>query len=265
MDHQIKFRQKTLHAVSEGEGIPLLLLHGYLESLRIWDSFAGLLKHHYKVIRMDLPGHGQSDVIAPVHTMELMAESVSAVLNALAIDACILVGHSMGGYVTLAAAEKTDRRLLGFCLFHAAPFADNDEKKASRDKEIDLVRNGKKDLIINTNIPKGFADDNLEKFRAEVEMARQIALGTSDAGIIAALQGMKQRHDRSAIILQSPVPVLWILGQKDNYIDYHKIKDKICLNPKGQLLKLENAGHMGFIEESQKALKGIMSFFGTDS
>ena len=261
MVHHIRFLHATLRVISEGEGIPLVLLHGYLESLHIWDDFAIELQHHFRVIRMDLPGHGESGMVAPVHSMEIMAESVIAVLDALAVDTCLLVGHSMGGYVTMAVAEARIERLLGFCLFHSTPFADNADKKANRDREIESVLRGKKELIINTNIPKGFADENLEIFKPEVEKARQIALGTTAAGIIAALQGMKQRTDRSVIIRQSSVPVLWILGEKDNYINFIAVKEKINLNQKGKLLVLKNSGHMGFIEEPRKSLKGIVSCF----
>jgi pimeloyl-ACP methyl ester carboxylesterase len=261
MVYRIGFHHTTIRAISEGEGIPLVLLHGYLESLNIWDNFITGLLPQFRVIRMDLPGHGESGVVAPVHTMEIMTESVITVLDALSVESCFLVGHSMGGYVTLAVAEASIGKLLGFCLFHSTPFADTDDKKANRDREIELIRSGKKELIIQTNISKGFADDNLEKFKTEVERARQIALGTPDDGIIAALQGMKQRTDRSVILQQSSVPVLWILGQKDNYIIFNIIKRKINLNRKGRLLVLKNSGHMGFIEESQNASKGIISFF----
>ncbi len=261
MEHRIPFRNTTLSAVSEGQGIPLVLVHGYLESLKIWDPFVPALLDHFRVIRIDLPGHGGSGMAAPVHTMEIMAESVLAVLDALSEKTCCLLGHSMGGYVTLAFARSFPERLAGFCLFHSTPFADTDEKKANRDREIDLVKKGKKELLIHSSIPKGFADDNLVRLRNEVDRAVKIALDTPDAGIIAALEGMKQRTDRSSILLQTAIPVLWILGQKDNYILYSAIKEKISISPKGKLLTLIHSGHMGFIEEPEKSSEAVISFF----
>jgi pimeloyl-ACP methyl ester carboxylesterase len=261
---RIGFHQAQLHAVSEGEGIPLVLLHGYLESLHIWDDFAALMQHHFRVIRMDLPGHGDSGIVAGFHSMETMAESVIAVMDALAIDTFFLAGHSMGGYVTLAVAETHIKRLRGFCLFHSTPFSDTEEKKANRDREIELVRQGKKDLIINVNIPKGFANDNMEKFEVEVEKAKSIARQTPDAGIISALEGMKQRRDRTAVMNESTVPLLWILGKKDNYINFQAAKDQIPLNKMGKLLLLKNSGHMGFIEEKNFCAKHLISFIRQD-
>jgi pimeloyl-ACP methyl ester carboxylesterase len=261
MEKIIRFHHINIHVVSEGDGIPLVLLHGYLESLHIWDKFADGLQQHFRIIRMDLPGHGKSGILAPVHTMETISESVAAVLDALSVEKCVLVGHSMGGYVALAFAHAKIDRLLGFCLFHSTPFADTGEKKSNRDREIELVRQGKKELIININIPKGFADNNLNRFQADVTWAKSIALETPEEGIIATLEGMKKRSDRSSVIQESPIPVLWILGEKDNFINYQAIQEKINLNQKGQLLILKNSGHMGFIEERKNALKHLLSFY----
>jgi pimeloyl-ACP methyl ester carboxylesterase len=260
MTYRIGFHQAKIHAVSDGEGIPVVLLHGYLESLHIWDDFAALMQNYCRVIRMDLPGHGKSGIVAGIHTMEIMAESVIAVLDALSVDTCLLVGHSMGGYVALAVAESFINKLRGLCLFHSTPFPDNEEKKANRDREIELVQQGKKDLLINVNIPKGFADDNLLKFSADVERAKSIALETPDEGIVAALKGMKERRDRTSVVNECPVPMLWILGEKDNYINFHSVKERITLNSMGKLLPLRNSGHMGFIEEKDVCAKHVISF-----
>jgi pimeloyl-ACP methyl ester carboxylesterase len=259
MEHEIQFFNKTIHIVSEGKGTPLVLLHGYLESLHIWDDFAEKLSSFCKVIRIDLPGHGKSATIAPVHSMELMAESVITVLDALEINKCLLVGHSMGGYVTLAVAETYMDRLSGFCLFHSTPFADTDEKKENRNREIELVRQGKKDLIIQVNIPKGFAGDNAAILHAGIERAKNIANETPEEGIIAALEGMKDRKDRSGILRKSKIPFLWILGEKDNYINFQVIKEKIDMNHCGRLSIFRNSGHMGFIEEEERAVKEMIS------
>lgn len=258
--YRIGFHQAQLHAVSEGEGIPLVLLHGYLESLHIWDDFAALMKNHCRVIRMDLPGHGKSGIVAGVHTMEIMAESVIAMLDALSVNTFFLAGHSMGGYVALAAAESNIKRLRGLCLFHSTPFSDTEEKKKNRDREIELVRQGNKDRIINVNIPRGFADDNLEKLRIEIEKAKLIARETPEEGIISALEGMKQRHDTTAVMKESTVPLLWILGEKDNYINFQATKDRIPLNAMGKVLSLKNSGHMGFVEEKETCAEHLISF-----
>ncbi len=261
MEKTIVFKSSPVYFRSQGEGTPVILLHGYLESLHIWDSFADELKYFFRVITIDLPGHGKSGIIDSVHTMGLMADAVLAVADSLTLDKFVLIGHSMGGYVALAMAEKAIERLTGFCLFHSTPFADSKEKRENRDREIDLVLQGKKELIVNINIPKAFANNNLELLEDEILKAKEIALNTPDQGIIAALEGMKQRPDRSEIIEQSPVPVLWIAGKKDNYINISIVQSNAGLLKNGKLLILENSGHMGFIEEPMLSLKGLLSFF----
>src|SRR5690606_33245485 len=90
----------------KGEGRPLVLLHGYLENLKMWESIGKKLSEEYKLIRIDLPGHGRSRTYGETHTMEFMAEKAHEVLNHLGIEKSAMAGHSMGGYVTLAFAEK---------------------------------------------------------------------------------------------------------------------------------------------------------------
>ena len=171
-----------------------------------------------------------------------------------------LVGHSMGGYVTLAFTELYKERLLGFSLFHSTPFPDTLEKKQSRDKEIELVKQNKKDLIINTNVSKVFADDNLDMLQEDVEWVKEIARKTSDEGIIAALEGMKLRPDRSEIIRKSNIPFMLILGKKDNHIPFENMMSRIEVNQSGEINVLEYSGHIGFIEEPEKSADMIKSF-----
>ncbi len=256
----VKFENISIRYKLEGMGTVVVLLHGYLESLDIWSAFSGELMKKFRVISIDLPGHGQSGIIADIHTMEIMAEAVKAVLSELNINKCILIGHSMGGYVTMAFADLFPDRLYGYSLFHSTPFRDTEEKKQNRNREIELVDQGKKQMIFNTNIPRAFADDNLKKLKRKVEHALQIARNTTDEGVKAVLEGMKLRIDRSEVLSSSKIPVLVILGIKDNYIPYELVKERIKLNDKGEIYVLENSGHMGFIEEIEESLKAVTSF-----
>lgn len=244
----------------EGQGIPVVFLHGYLESSEIWLSFTSELPEEVRVIAIDLPGHGGSGIAGKVHTMQFMAEVVKHILDQAGVDQCILVGHSMGGYVALAFLANHSKRLKALSLFHSHPLADTPETKANRKREISLVGEGKKELICNVNIPKAFADDNLEKFRDEIAFARDIARKTPEQGIIALLNGMMQRPDNREILRNSQVPFLWILGKKDNYIAWDAMTEKVKLPEKGSLILLDHSGHMGFIEERDRSLGIIIDF-----
>jgi pimeloyl-ACP methyl ester carboxylesterase len=260
MTGTIKFKDANLFYRDEGKGNAIVLLHGYLESSEIWGSFGKELSKHNRLISMDLPGHGKSSPVCENQTIEIMADSVKAVLDHLDIGRAVIIGHSMGGYVTLAFAEIFPEKTFAYCLFHSHALADSEEKKMNREREIDLVRSGKKSLIINTNIPRTFANDNIIKLAAEVERAKDIALNTKDEGIICALHGMKSRPDRQRVLKESSVPVMIIAGRKDNNIPFGIYEQHFSLAKQTEILILEDSGHMGFIEEEEKSLNGIAKF-----
>lgn len=254
---EIKFKGKKIHYTIQGEGEPLFLIHGYLEALEIWDEFTESLAKDYMVIRMDLPGHGKSEVVEETHSMELLAEAANAVLKENKISSCSMIGHSMGGYVTLAFADLYPEKINRFSLFHSHPFADSDQVRQNRQNAIEKIKQGKKEEICRSHVPKTFADDNLQAFEGHVERTEHIALQTPEEGIIANLKGMMQRPDRSHVVKNTGKPFLLIAGKKDNFIDYHTVIPKIELSEKGKLITLEHSGHMGFIEEKQSSLNAV--------
>ncbi len=256
----ILFRDSHIRVKDEGCGEVVVLLHGYLESLDIWGEFAGQLAQHYRVVSIDIPGHGESGVIAPVHTMSLIAEAVEAVLHQLGIQRCVLVGHSMGGYVSLACLAEYPDLLAGICLFHSSPFADTDQKKAARAKEIRLVQSGKLMLICNTSIPNGFADDNLHRLADKVEFAKEVARHTTPEGAIAILEGMRNRPDRGDLLHRNKLPVLFILGKKDGYVSFEELYPAVLPFPNTTVEVLEHSGHSGYLEEPEKSLECVLSF-----
>jgi len=241
-----------------GKGPCLVLLHGYLESMEIWEDFARRIPDRYRLIIPDLPGHGRSGTWGDTHGMEDLAGGIRALLDAEDIDKIFLVGHSMGGYVVMAFADLFPEKLLGYALLHSTCFADNDEKKENRDREISLVLCGKKRQIVLVNIPKAFSTDNVERMQEEVEKARYIALGNSDQGIMALLRGMKLRPDRSAVLKDAALPLLLIGGMKDNYIPVEVFEKLVALAPHAKVLRLEESGHMGFVEEGEKVLAALL-------
>jgi pimeloyl-ACP methyl ester carboxylesterase len=243
----------------EGEGTCIVFLHGYLETGEIWESFADRFRDGYRVIVPDLPGHGQSGTWGKVHTMEELAGSVMAVLAQESPGKVFLVGHSMGGYVTMAFADLFPEMLSGYCLFHSTCFSDTEEKKKNRSREISLVLCGKKGQIVNVNIPKGFASKQVERLNVEVERAKRIALNNPDEGIVAILNGMMERPDRTHVLQNPGLPRLLIGGMKDNYIPAAVFEKLIQLARDAKSLALEESGHMGFVEEPDIAAEAIRS------
>ena len=248
----------------KNHGYVLVFLHGYLESGEIWDNFVGYFSDEYFVVCIDLPGHGKSKGLSEDATLEQMAEAVIMVTGKLGVPGFHLVGHSMGGYVVMALLEKFSDRLNSAVLFHSTCYSDSDEKKSIREREIELVRNGKKELIINTSIPRLFASDNLAVLTSQVEVSKKIALKTSDSGIISALNAMKARPDRSHILAGTAIPVLLAGGRKDNLIPFETMEKMKALSQGISLVCLENSGHMGFVEEPELAVKELKKFFDSN-
>jgi len=210
-------KKNLLHYNIAGKGPAIVLLHGFLESGEIWKNFSRRLKESFMVITIDLPGHGHSNISGSLTSMDEMAEAVRYVLKSLGVNSCLMAGHSMGGYVTLAFAEKYQRLLKGFVLFHSHAAADSPENRTNRDRVISLVRKDHHSFIKNF-IPNLFAPSNVKKLSREIENQKNLADKTPKEGIIAALEGMKNRPDRQHVLLQSKVPVLFIIGKSDNRI-----------------------------------------------
>ena len=164
----------------------------------------------------------------------------------------------------MAFADLFPDRLNGYALVHSTCFADSEEKKKNRKREISLVLCGKKKQIINVNIPKGFADLSIERMGEEVERARKIALDNPDSGIVAMLNGMMERPDRTPVLQNPRIPVLLIGGMRDNYIPVEVFDRLTELAHHARVLRLENSGHMGFIEEADAVAGAITSMIVSD-
>ena len=237
----------------------VVLLHGYLESKEMWRELSDFLSEKYKVICIDLPGHGKTKTFSNEHTMEFMADVVNTVIQKLNINRFLLIGHSMGGYVSLAFAEKYSEKLNALVMFHSHVYADDDTKKINRDREIKLVQDGKYKTIVEVNIPNMYATKNLEKFTNDLQFSKEIALKTPESGVIAALNGMKNRKDRYNIIANTKIPILFLPGEYDNLIPYVEDDKQFIASELVETVVL-NSGHMGMFEDKENAYSTISTF-----
>jgi pimeloyl-ACP methyl ester carboxylesterase len=247
-----------------GKGRVVVLLHGFLESLEIWfgNGFAQELSKHYRIVAIDLPGHGKSDCVGYVHRMERMAKVVKCVMDQLGLRRYTLIGHSMGGYVSLAFAEKYPEHVTGLCLFHSTAYADSEAKRIDRERAIRLVKKAplKYTNALVTNL---FALANVRYMQEEIRWMRKIASRTKVQGVVACLEGMKIRKDRTAILRYGKFPMLIIAGTRDNVLPYDTLQQLAGVNSKIKLLTLEKTGHVGFLEAREITLKKIKAFAGS--
>ncbi|NLN96701.1 MAG: alpha/beta fold hydrolase [Bacteroidales bacterium] len=259
MSQSIEFKNQNIHFCVQGEGPDLVLLHGFTESLQIWNDFAEKLSQSFRVICIDLPGHGRSGNLSEIHSMELIAEVVHAVLSFCRVQSCVLVGHSMGGYVTLAFANLFPEMLKGIVLFHSQADADSDVAKQNRDRTVQLVKMNRSGFI-NQFIPGLFAEENHERLSGEIEKLKNQAGSISARSLVAALEGMKLRTGKRDVLAKLSMPVLFIVGKKDSRIPFDKVMEQIAIPKHAEALLLNDVGHMGYLEAPETIFNVLNDF-----
>jgi pimeloyl-ACP methyl ester carboxylesterase len=255
---QILFKNTTISYTDTGKGTAIVLLHGFLENKSMWDFYVPELAQKNRVISIDLLGHGATECLGYVHTMEDNADVVHAVLSELRIRKAIFVGHSMGGYVALAFAELYPDTIKGLVLLNSTARADSEERKKNRDRAIKAVKQSFVNFI-SLSISNLFSESNRERLATTIENVKKEALQTPLQGIVASLEGMKIRQDREVLLHLTPFPKLLVLGEKDPVLNYEETKEQIE-NTVVQLITFPD-GHMSHIENQDELLTVLLSFF----
>ena len=257
MQEFILFKNTRIYFTDHGKGSCVVLLHGFLENSEMWTDFIPQFSKKNRIITIDLLGHGKSGCIGYVHTMELMAEAVSAVLKHLKIRRSTLIGHSMGGYVALAYADLYPDNVKGLCLVNSTASVDSIEKQKNRDRAILAVKENHK-TFIRVSISNLFRPKNRKLFKNEIQSVKKEALKTPVQGIIAALEGMKIRADREALLHFGPYKKMMIISKKDPVLDFNSLLNQVS-NTDVNVVILPD-GHMCHIENKEDFTYNIMYF-----
>jgi pimeloyl-ACP methyl ester carboxylesterase len=248
----------------------VLLLHGFGEDGEIWNKQAELLKHKFRVIIPDIPGSGQSELIENAD-IETYAETVKAVLDielqeekkqahTSTSSADAVIGHSMGGYITLAFAAKYPHCLNGMGLFHSTAFADSKEKKQVREKAIDFIKEKGAAIFLKASIPGLFAAQFAKTNSADIDALIEKGKRFSPAALIQYYRAMIDRPDRAAVLRNFTKPVLFIMGEHDNAVPLQNGLQQCYLPAIADVHILKQSAHMGMLEETEKANAAIVSF-----
>lgn len=244
----------------EGKGEPVVLLHGFCEDSRVWEDFKqDLLEEHFRVITIDLPGYGQSTPLASV-SIAGYAEGVLAVLDQLKLSQVVLIGHSMGGYTALAIAEQRPELLRGLGLFHSHPYADAEDKKAARRKQIAFIDRQGHFLFVKQLVPKLFAQRYAKSHPFEVDKLIHRAVRYPVEGITGGLEAMANRPDRSAVLTTIQCPVLFIVGQEDAAVPEAFSTQQLALPQLASIHILPKVGHMGMLESTRSTQLMVRQF-----
>jgi pimeloyl-ACP methyl ester carboxylesterase len=254
---QIIYKNTKISFTDDGKGTAVVLLHGFLENKTMWDKYVSALSKNHRIITIDLLGHGETECLGYVHSMEDQADMIFAVLISLRIRKIVLVGHSMGGYVALAFAELYPDNVKGLFLLNSTSRADSDERKINRDRAIKAVKQNHTNFV-RISISNLFSENNREVLTKEIEKVKLQALKTPLQGIVASLEGMKIRKDREVLLHFAPYPIQVVLGEKDGVLIYDDTIDQI----EGTKVELTTFpdGHMSHIE-NEKELKIVLLEF----
>jgi len=242
-----------------GNGKPVVLIHGFGEDGDIWQKQVDFLKDHFQLIIPDLPGSGRSGFIDHVG-IETYREVIKAILDEEGITRCDMLGHSLGGYITLSFADNYAGMLSSFGLVHSTAFADNEEKKAARLKSIGFMQTHSAYDFLRTSIPGLFGKEWSQQHQPEIESLVEKGNGFTAGTLIQYYQAMINRPDRTHVLRTFPGPILFIIGQHDNAVPFAQSLQQCYLPDEAHIHILRNSAHMGMWEETHTVNNFLFGF-----
>ncbi|HEY8893271.1 MAG TPA: alpha/beta hydrolase [Niastella sp.] len=232
-----------------GAGQPVVLVHGFSEDGTVWDNQVEQLNNKFQLIIPDLPGSGQSPVNDAAWSMEYFAECIRQILDHENITKASMIGHSMGGYITLAFADKYANRLQSFGLFHSTAYADSEEKKTARRRGIEFIQQHGPVKFLEQSIPNLFSDETKKDQPGLVRKILDRYTNFPAQSLVNYYQAMILRPDRTHVLRNFSGPVLFIVGKFDTAVPYEQVMQQCYMPGLSYIHTLEHSGHMGMWEE----------------
>ena len=261
MEKKFKFRDAEIFYKVTGAGQPVALLHGFAEDNTIWKEQVSFLQDYCRLILPDLPGSGQSSMLQSNDiTIEDYAACINALLENEGIDKCVLLGHSMGGYITLAFAEMFPDKLKAFGLVHSSAFADNEEKIAVRQKGITMMEEQGVFSFLENTTPNSFSENYKKNEPAGITALVEQGKSFSKEALIQYYTAMMHRPDRTAVLEKSKVPVLFITGSEDAVIPTDDLLKQVHLPKISYIHIIKDAGHMSMQEKPAELNNYLLEF-----
>lgn len=248
MNKELLHENKKIFYRATGTGKPVILIHGFGEDGEVWRKQVSHLQDKFRLIVPDLPGSGKSELIDDM-SMEGMAEVIHAIIHEEKIEACPVIGHSMGGYIALALVEKYWNHVSAFGLFHSTAYADSEEKKATRRKGIDFIQQHGGFEFLKTAIPNLFSPGSKDKMPERIDEFIRQQHNFSAAALVSYYGAMMERPDLTGQLRKAAVPVLFIMGKYDNAVPLDDVLQQCHLPELSYIHILQKSGHMGMLEE----------------
>lgn len=258
MVHNFKHKGIKISYSDAGKGNALVFIHGFLEDKSMWNPLVESYILNYRCICVDLFGHGQTENLGYIHTMEEQADMIKALLNSLKLRRYTIIGHSMGGYIALELTKKHPNNIRGIVLQNSTSYPDSEEKIMNRNRAIHAVK-ANPGLFIQVAIPMLFSEKNRTLLKEEIAEVTKNALNTSTQGIIAALEGMKIRKNNHRVLKETKIHKLMIIGKKDPALDFNSLIQQT--ENTAVDVKIFSDGHMSHIENFHALQSTYSAFF----
>ncbi len=246
-----------IHTLETGKGDHLVLIHGFCETHQIWEPILAKLASSFRITLVDLPGFGENPPLdSPVTIDQLADEVYEAIKNSIS-GPVVVSGHSLGGYVALALAERYPDLLRGLSLFHSTANADTAEKKSSRDKTVSFMETHGIEPFIDSFSKMLFGNTpDEEALNFLVSITAKTPLSTA----IAITRAMRDRPDRKHVLSSLNIPVQFIIGKKDNAVAIETMYEQISLAAESFVHVLHDVGHIGMIEAPRQTAAYLKQF-----
>ncbi|HXD77669.1 MAG TPA: alpha/beta fold hydrolase [Puia sp.] len=249
-----------LFCQDEGAGASIVLLHGFAEDGTVWDNQLEALQTAGRLIIPDLPGSGRSPLGGTTLSMESMADDVLALLDRRGIEKTILIGHSMGGYISLAFAARHPGRLNALGLFHSTAYPDSEEKKAIRRKAIEFIRANGSAPFIRQSTANLFSPLTRQHRPELIESVISRYANFAPDALIGYYEAMIARPDRTAVLREFNGPVLFILGKDDAIIPAQQVLEQSWMPAIAQIHIVPEAGHEAMLENPKLSNQLLLDF-----
>lgn len=252
---RIAFGGSQMNVRISGAGVPVLWIHGFPLSSELFTNQMSIEGARHVV--PDLPGFGESDPFSAEPTIDLFAEAVVAVADALDLHQAIFAGVSMGGYIAMSIARHFPERVAGLALIDTRETADTEEGKKTRFEQASRIRAEGLTFLVEAMLPKMLSPAAMANDRELVDFTRSMMLTTSSSGAISALHAMAGRIDSAETLARLNVPSLVAVGSDDPITPRGDAERMSALLRDCELLIIDGGAHLALLEKPAEFNEGF--------
>ncbi|MFY9609092.1 MAG: alpha/beta fold hydrolase [Blastocatellia bacterium] len=244
----------------EGEGLPVILIHAFPLNQTMWDDQMAALRKVCRAITLDLRGFGRSGFADSPHSIEQMASDVRGLMKALGIDRAVLVGLSMGGYISFAFYRNYPECVRALVLADTRATSDTAEARDRRIKSAEKAEREGSAAIADDVVPMLLGRSTLSTRSDLIERTRELIEANSPVGIAAAQRAMASRRDSTDLLAAMNIPVLVIVGSEDSLTPPAEAEMMNRAIRGSRLRVIEGAGHLSNLEQPRQFDAAVSEF-----